>query len=61
MYGHIDILNNVIKVLALKEEILVRLVECSCIIKCVPVLTHHMLRTAEEPKYVGRLTNNRPT
>ena len=53
MYGHIDVLNNVSKVWRRYSQengyVLLR--------KCVPVLTLDVLQIAEDPKYIGRLTN----
>ena len=56
MHGHIDVLNNVIKVwLCGRRDS--REIGCVLLCKCVPVLTLDVLHIAENPKYVGRLTN----
>ena len=34
-----------------------REIGCVLLCKCVPVLTLDVLQTAEDPKFVGRLTN----
>ena len=54
MYGHIDVLNNVIKVCRRRYSQENNGFVLLC--KCVPVLTLDVLHIAEDPHYDGRLT-----
>ncbi len=58
MYGYIDVLNKSKSFgVNVEEVILMRMDTCVLLCKCLPFLTLDVLQIAEDPKYVGRLTN----